>query len=288
MKKSSHLTAFSLIEMSLVLLLISVVLAGLVKGRSLIGKSRLAAAQTITKQSPVNGMSELIAWFETSLDASFIPSERKDGSLISAWHDITPDASPRNDALQPNSGSQPRYYNDVFNDGIPGVRFDGADDAMFFGALPLINNSYTIFVVEQRESAKDSSFFIGGSNADINSNLQIGYRDSGTLMFSHYINDLFVAVPLYQNFMPRVHSFYFNVDAGKKYWLNGGENPDEEQPSQVSPLESFEDPAIGRSQINYYAGSIAEIIIFARPLQSRERELVENYLSKKYNIAIAE
>jgi len=286
-KKSINLPkAFSLVELSLVLLLIGAVMLGMLKGASLVAKSRLAAAQTITKKSSVNDMSGLVAWYETSLDTSFLPSERKEGSLISTWIDNTPDASPRNNATQSDSASQPLYYNDIFNSGIPGIRFDGTNDALFFDGLSLINNSYTIFVVEQRQSAEDSNFFIGGSGANSNTNLYLGYRNSDTLIFSHYINDLTYTVPSFSDPIVRIHTFHFGVTTGKRYWLNGGSAVDSNQSAQTDSITSYANPAIGRSQTFYYNGEIAEIIIFARALQISEKELVENYLSKKYNISL--
>lgn len=286
MEKSSPLKAFSLVEMSLVLLLISAVIIGMLKGSSLIGKSRLAAAQTITKKSPVNDLTDLVAWFETSLDTSFLPSEKKDGSLISVWHDNNPDASTRNNATQENSLFRPRYYKDIFNVGIPGIRFDGADDLMLFNGSFLVNSNYTVFVVEKRESNKNSSFFIGGSNSDNNSNLHLGYNSSTSLTFGHNSSDLLYSVEAYQDPIEQFHTFYFNYESGKKYWLNGGTNEDASESEQNSALQSYDNPAIGRSESNYYSGSIAEIIIFSRALKISEKELVETYLSKKYNIKI--
>ena len=35
-----------------------------------------------------------------------------------------------------------------------------------------------------------------------------------------------------------------------------------------------------------YDGDLAEVIIFARDLKTEEREAIESYLSKKYNIGI--
>ncbi len=272
-----------MIELSLVLLLISVVILGMLKSTSLIGKSRLAAAQMITKKSPVNDMANLIAWYETSLETSFLQSERKNGGFISEWLDSTPEASPRNNAKQQSESSRPRYYKDIFNVGIPAVRFDGINDSMFFDALPLINSGYTIFVVEQRKSNKSSNFFIGGSGADSNSNLYLGYKSNNYLTFGHYLNDLDYGILSFDKPILRIHSFQFSVTGGKKYWLNGGASVDASQPAQIDPISSYPNPAIGRSQIFYYSGEIAEIIIFARALQIGEKELVESYLAKKYN-----
>ncbi|MBU6338893.1 MAG: prepilin-type N-terminal cleavage/methylation domain-containing protein [Rickettsiales bacterium] len=59
MKKNTY-KAFSLIELSIVILVIGILFAGVMQGRSLIQKSRLKTAQSLTKSSPVSGIYGLL------------------------------------------------------------------------------------------------------------------------------------------------------------------------------------------------------------------------------------
>lgn len=76
--KEVNKKAFTIIEISIVILVISVMIAGVITSKSMLTKSRLANAQSLTQQSYVNEISnDLIAWYETWLEGSFIASEIK-------------------------------------------------------------------------------------------------------------------------------------------------------------------------------------------------------------------
>ena len=51
----NNASAFSLIEVSVVILVIGILVAGITLGSALVKKSRIAAAQTLTVSSPING-----------------------------------------------------------------------------------------------------------------------------------------------------------------------------------------------------------------------------------------
>ncbi len=63
--------AFSLIELSIVILVIGILIAGVVQGTSMVKKSQLVIARNLTKNSPVSRIKDLAAWYETSLESSF-------------------------------------------------------------------------------------------------------------------------------------------------------------------------------------------------------------------------
>lgn len=74
--------AFSLLEVSAVILIIGILIAGVVTANSLIDKSRLASAKTLTTSSPVNGVKDLALWLETSVDSSFDEADVGNGNTI--------------------------------------------------------------------------------------------------------------------------------------------------------------------------------------------------------------
>jgi len=282
-------TAFSLAELSIVILIVGLLIAGLVQGQLMVRKSKLAAAQTLTQNSPVNKIENLLLWYETSMESSFEKSERFEGGAISVWHDNNPNAITRDDATQNSSGSRPKFYENVFN-GIPAVRFDGANDFLSFDGKSLISSAYTIFAVEQKQNDGGINYFIGGGNASppVQGNLFVGY-DGDDVLQGHYGSDLLYAgAGIFTKVTPRMHSFWFNTSYGKKYWLNGGENPDAEEPAQTGALIEYNSPEVGGYSSGgsgqYFNGDLAEIIIFTRSLRTEERRAVEDYLSKKYNI----
>lgn len=290
MKKTS-LKAFSLVEISVVLLIISAVIAGIVKGNNMLTKSRLSTAQTLTQNAPLKDMPDLVLWLETSLDSSFILDEIGDGNSLTTWYDSNPDAATKNNATQAINANRPKYYESIFYDSIPAVKFDGFDDFMNFSGDALINISYTVFVIEQKTIGKNFNIFIGGNGTSTNSNLYLGYETDQTITMGQYGNDLdYTSAPLaFSTPTTRMHTFLLKAASGggKQYWLNGGGTP-EASNAQVAPLASFLSPTIGKyNGSEYFDGNIGEIIIFNRALRTEERQLIETYLSKKYNIKIS-
>ena len=293
--KKINKEAFTLIELSVVILVISVMVVGVLTGKSLIAKSRLANAKSLTRQSVINDMGDdLIAWYETSLEGSFKPSEIKnDGSIISKWKDSNKNTVNKNDATAVVS---PTLVQNVFYNSIPGVRFTG-DQYLTFNGTKFAKNSYTVFVVEQRRSEKSQNFFIAGATNGVNQNLVLGYRHNTTVTQAHWGNDFDVptVIPSYsaQNLIPRIHTFLFNNSIGKQYTLNGKHNYADynqgDSPTKLEPLISFVSSRIGyySGGTSYYIGDLAEIIMFKRSLKTEEVEAIESYLGSKYGIPVS-
>jgi len=289
--KKINKKAFTIIELSIVILVISVMVVGVVTGKSLIAKSRLANAKSLTRQSVINDMGDdLIAWYETSLEDSFIPSEIKnDGSKISMWKDSNKNAVNKNDANQTTDANKPSLYQNVFYNSIPGLRFLGAQFLNFEGKR-FAKNSYTVFVVEQRTSNKSENIFIGGTNNLVNSNLILGYGSNTSISFAQYANDFTRSTESYKFTIPRIHTFSFNNSIGKSHSINGGSTATN-NPAQPNSLVSFNGAMIARynpdGNPRVYVGDLAEIIMFKRSLKTEEVEAIESYLGSKYGIPVS-
>lgn len=288
MPKKTFNTAFSLVEMSVILMIISAIIVGMIKSQALIKKARLSNSQTLTKNSSIKDMSDIVAWYEPSLETSFLFNEQKDGTQISVWQDSNLNGASKNNAEQTSSANRPKFYTEVFNGSIPAIRFDGTDDFMPFNGSQLIGTSYTIFVVAQRASNSSLLMFLGGSDSSSNSNLNVGYASNTSVRHSHYganTNDFTVAA--FSDPTPTIHTFLFNKATGQKYWQNGGVNPEDSDGSFTTAISSYSGSAIGRYLGNYFRGDIAEIIIFNRAVKTEERQMIETYLSQKYGISIS-
>ena len=81
-------SAFSLIEISIVLLVISALIAGIIIGGQLVKQARIKAAQSLTEKSPIMDTENLLVWFEGSLDNSFDTGQNQDGSNLNEWKTI--------------------------------------------------------------------------------------------------------------------------------------------------------------------------------------------------------
>ena len=281
--------AFTIVELSVVITILAVMIIGITSTKLMIRKARLANAQSLTQKSVINEInSDLVAWYETSLESSFLFNEIKnDGSNISTWKDNNTYAINKNNASNLTTVSQPKYYQNAFYDSVPAIRFDGNDDFLNFNCNKIAKSSYTIFVVEQRRSNKSVNYFIGGSNVGVNETIHLGYRSNTSITQAHYSNDFDTPVAGYNSVEPKLFTFVYNFNIGKQISING-KAPVVANPIQSSPLLSCNNVALGKYASSYfYNGDLAEIIMFKRSLKTEEIEAIENYLGSKYGISVS-
>ncbi len=85
--------AFSLVELSIVILIIGVLVAAVGQGLDLLQDAKVSAARTLTNSSKVSSVRGLVFWLETSMENSFPEGEASDETIISQWNDINPQSS---------------------------------------------------------------------------------------------------------------------------------------------------------------------------------------------------
>jgi prepilin-type N-terminal cleavage/methylation domain-containing protein len=291
---------FSLIELSVGILVIGILVIGVSQGSGLVKAAKIKSAQSLTKGSPVNSMEGLRMWLETTLDESFDSYQKIDTAIgsvgtITAWNDVNPQEFPRKNATQTGASTTlPRYIENGMN-GLPTINFDGASgangDYLNFDGSFLANNDYTIFIVEQRRLV-GPGFFVGGVvGGPKNGHLQLGYGNVGnTLLFDPWsLNSFFVATPQFSAITPKIHSYRHGSVSGMNYHIDSSLQTMscESGVSCQSPtthMISFDGAAIGQSSGRYFKGDVAEIIMFTKYLKNSDRVDVENYLKSKWGI----
>ncbi len=282
-KNNSRLRAFSLIELSIVILIIGLLIGGILASNSLIKKFRIQTAQSLTISSPIQGIPDSVLWLESSLDKSFKDSESSDTSSLSAWYDVRESVN-KNNATQSNSSYYPTYSNSI--NSIQAVKFDGTNGYFTVDGSILNNTNYTIFVLEQRDSSKSGNYFIGDSSSSnettTNKNLVLGYSADGTVKHSQSSDNSYTSsISSYSasSGTPRIFAFVHNSTSGKKTYINGLLAATSTDTNHLSGMTNL---TIGKS----YQGQLGELVIFARALTDEERQSVEDYLGKKWNSKI--
>ena len=293
MTKTTNQKAFSLIEISMVILVIGILIAGISQGIDLYDDYRLTSARNLTKNSQVNRIPDLEMWLETTSENSLATGTSSftdkpnpvDQDSIGRWNNINPNILPsaRNHATQATStNNQPKYIRKGMN-GLPALLFDGTNDFFSFDGNFLVGADYTIFVVEARNSVNYNAF-LSGNQAGTNKMLILGYNQYDQIIYTHYGIDLKKAMPTFISPIPRIHSFVFSKINGKSIYTNSGTGTSD---VNQAPLISYSGSSIGNYSNNYYyKGSIAEIIFYTRALTDKERQGVEAYLSKKWGIKL--
>jgi hypothetical protein len=310
--KISKITAFSLIEVSFVLLVLSILIGGAIKGSRLIGAYHLGTAKSLTNSSPVQGTKDLAFWIETSSDGNF-DSSVDDGSAVANWYDINTNSNKVN-LNQAVSDNQPRFKR-IGIGHIPSIEFDGTDDFLRGDGLRITSDVTLFIVFKMYPNALSSSSIDLMSifyDPDSNNTNETGLhgiiteisQTSGTLRFVYRTPISADAALGDNNFSTSTVSANkdYILSATRNYqdssltiWLNniayigGGATT----PSVTGGAFNYSDLSIivasladYPSMIRAFKGLISEIIIFNRALDQDEIDNIETYLSKKYKISI--
>jgi type II secretory pathway pseudopilin PulG len=118
MKK--NYTAFTIIEISIVILIVSLVMAMVIKSSSSAYEARLKMAQDLTRSSPARNIENLVLWFESTLPESIDDYQASEGQRVTIWHDINPQEFSKNDAASPGLSFSPTYSETLAN-GLPAL-----------------------------------------------------------------------------------------------------------------------------------------------------------------------
>lgn len=305
MNKKTTLKAFSLIELSLVILVVGILIAGVMQGRSLIIKTRLSSARALTQSSPIAGIPNLLLWFEATAEKSFLDSETQDGSTLSRWFSINPQSN-KGLYFQQNSGSaadHPTYVADCIN-GLPCVNFSGSAASFPGGGMDLSSNLVdgsskylSLFIV--LTTPKDNFHPNDGADNGLVVFLSSGTSTATSLQFTtngklEYYSDQSIGKGLAS---PTVNSlsqnYIFSIiddNSSNIYqYRNGTVSSGAGGASNVNKV-------FGTTYLGYYPsfawperfkGNIAELIIYTKALKTEERKAVEKYLSQKWGIGIS-
>jgi len=281
-KRINYPKAFSLIELSIVILIIGILVAGVTQSSRLVKQVKLMSARSLTLSSPVPTIKNLIAWYESTSEKSFNESEASDQSLLSAWFDINVQNSNKNNATQTIDTNKPQYSFDD-NTGLPIVKFTNLD---FFnlpdGTVPFNNSPYTVFFVSQPYVFGGGGILGSGSYGTVNATNAFRYDPSNGI-FNYWFNvDLFLpnTSSLRKN---NVISFIYDL-AKREGYVDGLLKGSVASSNRASTAINN---AIGSTYfVEYLNGAIGEIIIFDRALNTEERKSIESYLGKKWSIKI--
>jgi prepilin-type N-terminal cleavage/methylation domain-containing protein len=289
---SKKFKAFSLIELSIVILIIGILVAGVTSSSRLITRMKLVTAQNLTRNSPVSTIKDLTLWYETSLDESFDTAEESDGSTITTWFDLNTQSSFKINAVQTTADNKPKYKINIIN-GLPGIYFDGSNDFFLVPSPGISGKSLSVFIVGMRTSFLGQFGLVSGvSTTTYWETDQTGFQayfDNGgnisTGAASAWLSNVTSANP--GNSTPFIYSTIFNGLTNINYL-----NTNAGSPVNVTPIFNIDRIYLasrygGGTNYYFFNGHICEIIIFNRGLNTEERLAVNGYLSRKYAIKVS-
>lgn len=290
-KNNQNKKAFTLIELSIVMIIIGLIVTGIVAGKSLVDVAKVAGAKSLTNTSPVSTIENLALWLDASNEENF----NKDATnLVDTWFDSNTQSLPRVNSTA-SGDARPTYVTDGIN-GIPALSFDGVDDVLDMNFLfqKSANDGWTILIVFKNVGISGLKSIFGArvsAGNDI-----ITFRTDGTNReFFHTKDSLGVTAVICCN---------TTIDLGNVYIFTAVNNGllSERRAYMNGQLLSTATTAgdINTSPYSVYLGAfnqsgtsasfgeinVGEFIMFDKSLSDLQRGEVEKYLSDKWAIAL--
>ena len=269
---------FSLVETSIVLLIIGILIAGISRGIDLYADFKIQTAQKLTINSPVSRIEGLALWLETTLEKSF-QTKMVNNSEVSQWNNISPfDLNIKNAfsyLYEQNVSKKPTFLENNIN-GLPTIQFQRSSENCMSVESGFDNNTenVTIFVVLTLRSLINAriiekwsdttkpypyvlrhNFYIAAFSGNSAGGINPNSSSSGKANFPYVVS------------ARRIKSENLSI------WLNGVKGVDtfDNIPSSTSsinnsPLYIGCQGAETRSLIAYGDFNVGEIIIYSRVL----------------------
>lgn len=300
---------FTLIELSIVLVVIALLVAAIIGGDKIVRLANLSRARMLTNSSPVIGMESLVLWLEATSKKSFNNRTPGKGERISTWYDINPQLNIKHSATQLTVSAQPTYVEDAIR-GLPAIRFDGVNDSLISGKISDWKffqqaKDHTYFIVFKTFSSNPNNFqlplstsladlisgrgmdFVIEDRASQGRNQQVWgtVSSSGTAVYEVTTpND---GVNLTRANMAGVTYKYGRTGNDARLYVNGVLAVSlEGNGAAGSSVNSNSTLYIGADYQNSYPfnGYIAEVLVFNELLSDAELNDVQTYLSKKWKL----
>lgn len=289
--------AFSLIEISFVIVIIGILITGITGGAHLVRMSRISSARAVTLASQLTTIPGLVVWFESTTKESLKPSQTVDGAQVDAWYNREPSTFLLKNNLSATASADVLYKDKSINY-IPALNMTVAGKmslSNFVGSA--LDKSTVVLVFRPTIAPTATATTIFDSGATGNATVSIGIKNDrvelnagATVETSSTTN----AANFYQG-VAYILVVYFNGASSKVYANNIYEigstvsNCALSANATISPGANYLDGiTVGadKSGSNGIAAEIPEVIVFNRVLKDSERLDLMSYLSKKYKITV--
>jgi prepilin-type N-terminal cleavage/methylation domain-containing protein len=300
--------AFSLLELSVVIVIIGILIAGIMKGGSLVSASRLNAARSLTARSPVGEINGLTAWYETTSSQSFGKRNQQVSSAIAAsistiqlaesnkieiWRDIGPKcinnytiantdtvASTCNALSQPTIANRPYYSLSSINN-LPSVGFE-SNNSLLLNAFKdgdiATATKFVVFSVDSKPTTNNTATILDNDLSSSTSTSQRIFINPSNISINNGDLSDFNITTSYTIKNTYILAVIFN-GANSYHKINNNAIS-----SVINPgSNTARGLTLGGAN---FVGKISEVIVFNRMLKESEMTEIFNYLGKKYKVNV--
>lgn len=287
--------AFSLIEISVVILIVGILISGISRGADLYNDYKLSIARKLTQESPVSRVPDLALWLESVSEKSLLNKDDslkiKNNDLIKKWVDVNPRNQFGQFLEQNNVANMPTYVADGINN-LPSVKFDSTNLVMrMVGSFSdIFSVESTIFIVFRAVSVCVSDmtlsqiFSFGTLNPVMVIESPYNSTQNTTYLYKNAQTDGIINNSIKLN-TTQIYRRVYNPNINQSYVdINGDKVSTTAQTSGYysNPVSMV----LGNhaSATRTFGGFFGEFIIYNRALSDNEIKRVENYLKTKWGV----
>jgi hypothetical protein len=277
---------------------IAVLAAGIISAKRVVDNAKLLSAQALTKGLPIKYViPDLVMWLEPTLDGAIVGASSgnnvSDGEKVASWSGTSEN---KITLSQGTTNNQPTYVASGINN-LPSIRFNGSSGILYTTNSPIAqgSNRYTIITVWRLLSLSQGIIFEQhNNNVSIDRSAAV-YVNTNILLFTGGSNQTgsLGAVAANTNYINIMVVNNADSSGNISSYLNSNTKVQTNSATTsalnlASGLLSIGARAINTSRYSFYSNSlISEIIVFNRDLKPAEVSMINDYLSKKYNITVS-
>lgn len=317
--------AFSLIELSIVILVIGIFITGISASVGMIKKFRISTARALTTSSPVNSIEGLELWLEPTMEKSFLASETEDGTNLSQWNDINSQNLFKYHAIK-TATSEVKYEDSAIGN-LPSLYFNGTPSTNSYFTLSKTTSPSNNTLIILNDMARLTFFVVSQANklSTYNPVFYNGVATDSDLIGWGY--ELFQQYPTFRGvyggfykissiqatvantteivsftISSSIISDHFGYNCGqsgsfelyvngarKNYGTTTGIGVCTTANAGIMRIGGYRNAnmgGLGSENDTAWNGYISEIIIFSKALKAEERKSIEQYLSQKYSVRL--
>jgi prepilin-type N-terminal cleavage/methylation domain-containing protein len=278
---------FSLIEISVVILIIGVLIAGISQASDMIDESNLKGARSASKGSRVSRTRDLVLWLDATADGTVLNSANKqvaDNESVAQWKDSNPNSI---DGFF-LTGVAPQY-NANKTSGLPSIYFSGASYLKLNNKFDNSAGEYTIYLIYQPSVLSNSVIMEKRSTAQTEvypykleldaTNLVYKLSDSNEVISSSSTKKASAGKTNLIR-LSRSATGVLTISVDDVSAIGTARTT-----SVVNSSELIIGARNGTTTASHINGRIGELIIFDRDLNPVEKSDIEKYLYKKWKLS---
>ena len=278
---------FSLIEISVVIIIIGILIAGISQALDIVDEANLKGARSASRGSRVSRTKDLVLWLDATADGAVLNSANKqalDNESVAQWKDSNPNST---DGFV-LSGVAPQY-NANKTSGLPSIYFSGSSHLKLSNKFDNSTGEYTIYLIYQPAVVANTVIMEKRSTAQTGPFPYKLELDATNLVYK--LSDSNGSISSSSTKKPsagKANLIRLSRSASGVLTITVDDVSNTATANTTAVVNSSEliiGAMNGSPPTSYINGRIGELIIFDRDLNPVEKSDIEKYLYKKWKLS---